>query len=155
MHTRLAMTSVPAIVEVPTAERIAWFTVRSQFRAWSRGQQPPVVVGARGPDGGYMLWATDAPAGVLHALLWRPRSAEDAAVLAQAAMAQAQDQNLQSAVWWDADRDTGLDPYRTPELQPPLTMARDRESSLPMLAWLDAERPFPLVWAGIERFGWC
>ena len=155
VHTRLAMTSVPAIVEVPTAERIAWFTVRSQFRAWSRGQQPPVVVGARGPDGGYMLWATDAPAGVLHALLWRPRSTEDAAVLAQAAMAQAQDQNLQSAVWWDADRDTGLDPYRTPELQPPLTMARDRESSLPMLAWLDAERPFPLVWAGIERFGWC
>ncbi len=155
VHSRLAMTSVPAIVEVPNAERIAWFTVRSQFRAWARGQQPPIVIGARGPDGGYMLWATDAGETVLHALLWRPRSPQDAAILAQAAAAQAIDQSLQRVIWWDADRDTGLDPYRAPELQPPNALARDRESSLPMLTWLDEKRPFPLVWAGIERFGWC
>ncbi len=155
VHGRLAMTSVPAILEVPTAERIAWFNVRSQFRAWSRGQQPPVVVGARGPDGGYVLWTADAGDPVLHALVWRPRSPEDAAILAQAAVAQALDQNLQRVIWWDADRDTGLDPYRAPQLQPPLAMARERESSLPMLAWLDDARPFPLVWGGIERFGWC
>ncbi len=154
VHPRLAMTSVPSIVEVPTAERIEWFNVRSQFRAWSRGQQPPVVVGARGPDGGYVLWTADAPEAALHALVWRPRSPADAAVLAQAALAQAGEQDLQKVIWWDADRDTGLDPFRAPELQPPGAMARDRESSLPMLAWLDDSRPFPLVWAGIERFGW-
>ena len=154
VHARLAMTSAPSILEVPSAERIAWFTVRSQFRAWARGQQPPVVIGARGPDGGYMLWTTDASDEVLHALVWRPRSAEDAAVLAQAAVAQARDQELQRVVWWDADRDTGLDPYRAPELQPPQALARERDSSLPMLTWLEAERPFPLVWGSIERFGW-
>ncbi len=155
VHARLAMTSVPAILEVPTAERVAWFNVRSHYRAWARGQQTPVVVGARGPDGGYMLWTADAPDAVLHALLWRPRSPEDAAILAQAAMAQAIDQELQRVVWWDGDRDTGLDPYRAPELQPPGTLPRTRESSLPMLTWLDPARPMPLVWGGIERLGWC
>ena len=155
VQARLAMTSAPAILEIPTAERVAWFSERSQFRAWARGQQTPVVLGARGPDGGYMLWTSDASEPVLHALVWRPRSPEDAAVLAQAAMAQAIDQELQRVIWWDADRDTGLDPFRAADLQPPNAMARERESSLPMLAWFDAARPFPLVWGGIERFGWC
>ncbi len=102
-----------------------------------------------------MLWTADAADPVLHALVWRPRSPLDAEVLAQAALAQAQDQQLQRVIWWDSDRDTGLDPYRAPELQPPGTLARTRESSLPMLKWLDTKRPMPLVWGGIERFGWC
>lgn len=156
---RLAMTSAPSVIEVPSAAHIGWFHQRSQFRAWARERPPLESVGVRAPDGGFMLWTADASEPVLHSLLWRPRSAKDAAILAQAAMAEAREHGLERVVWWDADRDTGLDPFRDPELQPPRTIAQKRESSLPMLAWLEETpgqptRPMPMVWGGIERFGW-
>ena len=152
--TRLASTSAPAVVEVASAARIAWFHARSQYRAWARGQQHSELIGARGPDGGYVLWASESPEPALHALLWRPRTANDAAVLATAALAHTRELGLRRAIWWDADRDTGLDTFRQPHLQPPGCTHRTRTSSLPMLAWLDATRPMPLVWSAIERAGW-
>lgn len=145
--------AMPAVAEVPTADRIAWFQVRSQYRAWARGQTPPQVVGAVGPDGGHVLWTADARDPVVHVLVWRPRTPREARVLADAAAAHAAELGLQQVVWWDADRDTGLDPYRVPERQPTGAVPRPRESSLPMLAWL-GEGQFPMLWMGIERFGW-
>jgi GNAT superfamily N-acetyltransferase len=150
----LAASSVPAIVEVPTVERIGWFAVRSQYRAWARGQQPSELVGARHRQG-FVLWTADAAEPVLHVLLWRPQSMMDAELLAAAAAAQARELGLQQVIWWDADRDTGLDPYRRSDLQPPDALARTRNTALPMLAWLGDKRQMPLVWMGIERFGWC
>ena len=159
VHGRLAMTSAPTVVEVPTPDEVAWFHTRSRFRAFARGQEPSPNVGARAIDGGYMLWTADAPERALHVLLWRPKSADDARRLAQAACAEAAEQGLTQVMWWDADRDTGLDPFRAPELQPPNAVATVRESSLPMLAWFtppegEVQRPFPLLWSAIERFGW-
>jgi ribosomal protein S18 acetylase RimI-like enzyme len=145
--------AMPAVAEVATADRVAWFHVRSQYRAWARGQTPPQVVGALGPDGGCVLWTADACDPVVHTLLWRPRTPRDARVLADAAAAHTVELGLRQVVWWDADRDTGLDPYRQPERQPAGAVARARESSLPMLSWL-ADGQFPMLWMGIERFGW-
>lgn len=150
----LSQSSAPGVAEVARAGKIAWFQMRSQYRAWARGQEPHPVIGARTAEGGYMLWTADAPEPVLHSLVWRPRSREDAGVLAQAACAFALERGLQQVIWWDADRDTGLDPFRGPELRPPGAVASGRERALPMLGWLDGSRPFPLVWMNIERFGW-
>ena len=72
---------------------------------------------------------------------------------AQAACAEAAEARLRTVVWWDVDRDTGLDPYRTPLRRPPGVVAGDRGTALPMLAWW-GQPPMPLVWAGIEHFGW-
>lgn len=143
----------PAVGEVATPERIAWFHLRTQFRAWARGQAAPQVVGAVGPDGGFMLWTADAPESVVHSLVWRPQSELDARVLADAACAHAAELGLRQVIWWDADRDTGLDPYRRAGLQPPEALARDRDKGLPMLSWMGGGF-FPLIWMGIERFGW-
>lgn len=159
VHGRLASTSAPTVVEVPSPEAICWFHTRSRFRAFARGQEPSPNLGAQATDGGYMLWTADAPERALHVLVWRPRTADDARRLAQAACAEAREQGLEQVIWWDADRDTGLDVFRAPDLQPPGAVATVRESSLPMLAWFTphgdaAARPFPLVWSAIERFGW-
>jgi hypothetical protein len=74
-------------------------------------------------------------------------------VLADAACAHAAELGLRQVIWWDADRDTGLDPYRRAGLQPPEALARDRDKGLPMLSWMGGGF-FPLIWMGIERFGW-
>lgn len=150
----LATSSVPAIAEVPSVERIGWFVIRSQYRAWARGQEPNPVLGAR-HRGGYVLWTADAAEPVLHVLLWRPQAPRDAELLAAAAAAQARKLGLHQVIWWDADRDTGLDPYRRDDLQPPDALPRTRATALPMLAWLGDRKQMPLVWMGIERFGWC
>ena len=153
----LAEVAAPAMAEVPAAVRIAWFHLRAQYRAWARGQHPAQLVGAVGPDGGCALWSADLAEPVLSVLLWRPNGPDDAAALTQAAMAQAAEQGLRRVEWWDADRDTGLDPYRQPAWQPTGALARDRDKALPMLCWLGAgmgEGPMPLVWGGVERFGW-
>ena len=150
----LSTATAPSLAELPTAARIAWFQLRSQYRAWARGHQPAQVVGAKGPDGGFMLWSADAPEPVLDSLLWRPNSGRDAQVLTHAAVAHARGQRLRQVRWWDADRDTGLDPYRHARTQPEGAVARDRQKALPMLSWLSEERPMPLVWMAIERFGW-
>ncbi len=142
-----------AVAEVACAERVAWFHQRSQFRAWARGTPAPQVVGAQGPDGGYCLWTADSVNPKVHILVWRPISARDAAILTEAALAHGSELGLAEVIWWDADRDTGIDPYRQPQLQPQGAVGRARAESLPMLAWLDSS-PFPLLWAGIERAGW-
>lgn len=149
----LASASATAVAEQPSAARLAWFHQRAQYRAWAQGKTPADVVGAKTPDGGYALWCEESPDPVLQMLLWRPNSPRDAFVLTQAALAHASARALGEIIWWDADRDTGVDPFRQPALQLIGAVARDREKSLPMLAWL-ADRPFPLVWAGIEKFGW-
>lgn len=150
----LGVTTAPAVAEAPRAERIEWFHLRARARAWARQQPEPQVIGAQGPDGGWVLWTSDAAETVLHVLLWRPESALDARTLTQAAAAQAVREGLTHVVWWDADRDTGLDPWHEPNRRPLGTVDRTRDKGLPMIAWLDAERPMPLIWMGIERFGW-
>lgn len=150
----LGTATAPTLAELPSAARIAWFHLRAQYRAWARGHQPAQVLGARGPDGGFVLWSADAPEPVLHSLLWRPRSVRDAQVLTQAAAAQARETHLRQIHFWDADRDTGLDPHRQARLQPLGALTQERSDALPMMAWLDSNRPMPLIWMGIERFGW-
>jgi len=150
----LSTATAPALAELPTAARIAWFQLRTQYRAWARGHRPSHVVGARGPDGGFVVWSADAPEPTLDSLLWRPSSGRDAEVLTQAALAHASRQHLRQVRWWDADRDTGLDPYRAPRLMPVGAVPRDRAKALPMLAWLKEDRAMPLVWMAIERLGW-
>lgn len=146
--------SAPAFAEIATVDRLAWFHTRSQYRAWARGRTPDPVVGAACKSGGFCLWTCDAAEPTLHMLLWRPHSADGARQLTHAALAHAAEQGLQQVVWWDADRDTGLDPYRRADLQPEGAQARERTDGLPMMAWLDAKKPMPLVWMGIERLGW-
>lgn len=146
--------SAPAFGEIATVDRLTWFHTRSQYRAWARGQTPDPVVGAACKAGGFCLWTSDAAEPTLHILLWRPHSADGARQLTHAALAHAAELGLQQVLWWDADRDTGLDPYRRADLQPVGAAPRDRQEALPMVAWLDAKRPLPLVWMGIERLGW-
>lgn len=146
--------SAPAFGEIATVERVAWFHTRSQYRAWARGQTPDPVVGAACKAGGFCLWTSDAVDPTLHILLWRPHSGDGARQLTHAALAHAAELGLQQVVWWDADRDTGLDPYRRPDLQPEGAAARERQGSLPMVAWLGEAKAMPLVWMGIERLGW-
>ncbi len=145
--------AMPAVAEVATADRIAWFQLRTQYRAWARGQQPAQVVGAVGPDGGFVLWTADAAEPDVHVLVWRPRSPADARILADAATAHAAELGLRQVIWWDADRDTGFDPFRQEAWQPTGARTREREKALPMLAWL-GEGNYPMLWLGIERFGW-
>jgi hypothetical protein len=153
LEAELAHADAPAVAEVPLPERIAWFALRAHYRAWARGQQASEIVGARGPDGGFALWAATAAHPTVHVLVWRPASESDARLLAQAACAEAAEARLRHVVWWDVDRDTGLDPYRTPLRRPPGVVVSDRTTALPMLAWW-GQPPMPLVWAGIEHFGW-
>lgn len=150
----LGGSSAPAIVEAARVDRVAWFHVRSQYRAWARGQAPSQVVGAASGPAGWCLWTSDAHESALHVLAWRPHSADGARRLTQACLAHAAERRLREVIWWDADRDTGLDPYRRPLLQPVGVLHRARDKALPMLGWLDEARPFPLVWMGIERLGW-
>lgn len=150
----LGGSTAPAVAEVPRVDRVVWFNVRSQYRAWARGQTPPTAVGAAADEAGWCLWTSDAAEPLLHVLLWRPFGADGARRLTEACLAHAAQLGLREVVWWDADRDTGLDPYRRPLLQPNGTQRRSRVSSLPMLAWHDADRGFPLVWMAIERLGW-
>lgn len=150
----LGASSAPAFAEIATVDRVTWFHTRSQYRAWARGQTPHPVVGAGCAAGGFCLWTSDAADPILHILLWRPHSGDGARRLTHAALAHAAELGLQQVIWWDADRDTGLDPYHRPALQPEGVEARDRQDGLPMVAWLDKARPLPLVWMGIERLGW-
>ena len=143
----------PAVTEVVEVNRIAWFATRSRFRAWSRGQEPSPVIGAAVGDS-FCLWTCDAAEPTLHMLVWRPRDAEAADQLLAAAHVHAANRGLRQLEWWDANRDTGLDPWRRPAVQP-RGQARTRDSGLPMLAWLDKDRAMPLIWMGIERFSWC
>jgi GNAT superfamily N-acetyltransferase len=150
----LGGSSAPAFAEVPRVDRVLWFSLRSQYRAWARGQAPPQAVGARAGEDGWCLWSSDAVEPVLHVLLWRPHGVRGAQRLTDACLAHAAQLGLREVVWWDADRDTGLDPYRQPQLQPPGAIRRERSSSLPMVSWLDGSRGFPLVWMAVERLGW-
>lgn len=150
----LGASTVPAFAEIATVERVTWFHTRSQYRAWARGQTPHPVVGAACAAGGFCLWTSDAAEPVLHILLWRPHSGEGARRLTQAALAHAAELGLEQVVWWDADRDTGLDPFHRPPLQPEGAEVRERQGGLPMVAWLDSSRPMPLAWMGIDRLGW-
>ena len=151
----LGASAAPAVVEVAAVDRVAWFATRSRYRAWARGQSPNAVVGASCGNDGVCLWTADSAEPVLHVLLWRPRDGSGADRLTQAALAHAATLGLAQVVWWDADRDTGLDPYRRPPLQPSGITSRDRSTGLPMLAWLTPGRQMPMVWQGIERLGWC
>ena len=150
----LGASSVPAFAEIATVERATWFHTRSQYRAWARGQTPHPVVGAACAAGGFCLWTSDAAESVLHILLWRPHSGDGARRLTRAAVAHAAEVGLEQVVWWDADRDTGLDPFHRAPLQPEGAEPRERQGGLPMVAWLDSSRPMPLVWMGIDRLGW-
>jgi len=151
----LGASIAPAIAEIPAVDRIAWFLTRARYRAWARGLQPTEVVGAACRDGGYCVWTAESADPVLHVLVWRPGDHAGAVRLTDAALAHASERGLRQVVWWDADRDVGIDPYRRPPLRPAGARAVDRSDGLPMLAWLDPTRPMPLVWIGIERFGWC
>jgi ribosomal protein S18 acetylase RimI-like enzyme len=146
--------AAPTLCEMPSPDKVAWFAVRSRYRAWARGQEDDPTCGAVTPAGGFALWTTDAPTPSLHLLLWRPHGRDDAELLAAAATAHAAKLGLREVIWWDADRDTGTDPFRHPAMQPPGATARDRGSALPMLAWLRDDAPMPLVWAAVERHGW-
>lgn len=151
----LGGSAAPGIAEILTADRVAWFQTRARYRAWARGQSPNPVVGAACGNDGFCLWSADSAEPVLYLLAWRPRDAAGAEKLTQAACAHARELGLTHVIAWDADRDTGLDPYRRPLLQPRHGLACERDSSLPMLAWMTKGRPMPLVWQGIERHGWC
>lgn len=150
----LGASTAPAVCEIAHVERVAWFHTRTQYRSWARGQMASPVVGASAGADGWCLWTADSALPQLHVLAWRPRDAAGARRLTEACLAHAAERGLREVVWWDGDRDTGLDPYHRPSTMPTGAEARTRESSLPMLAWHDSRRPFPLVWMGIERLGW-
>ncbi len=145
--------TAPALAEIVQVDRVAWFATRARYRAWARGTEPSPVVGVAVGDS-FCLWCADAADPVLYMLAWRPRSPADAQAMVQAALAHAAELGLRQVVFWDADRDTGLDPWRRAAVQPH-GIARARETGLPMLAWLQKGRPMPLVWMGIERYAWC
>jgi GNAT superfamily N-acetyltransferase len=146
--------TVPAITEIGHVEHVAWFHTRSQYRSWARGMTPTPVVGATAGDNGWCVWTADAAEPVLHVLAWRPRGAAGAKSLTEACLAHAAERRLTEVVWWDADRDTGLDPYHREPNRPDGTAPRPRDKGLPMLAWLQPGTSFPLLWMGIERLGW-
>ncbi len=145
--------TAPALAEIVQVDRIAWFATRARYRAWARGTEPSPVLGVAVGDS-FCLWTTDAAEPLLHVLAWRPRRPADADKMVQAALAHASDLGLRQVLFWDADRDTGLDPWRRAAVQPP-GLHRARDTGLPMLAWLQKGRPMPLVWMGIERYTWC
>ncbi len=150
----LGASTVPAVTEIGKVEHVAWFHMRSQYRAWARGTTPTPVVGAATASDGWCLWTADTAEPVLHVLAWRPRGAAGAKHLTQACLAHAAERGLREVVWWDADRDTGLDPYHRQPHWPEGAEPRQRDKGLPMLAWLPGGSNFPLVWMGIERMGW-
>ncbi|MBM4342381.1 MAG: GNAT family N-acetyltransferase [Deltaproteobacteria bacterium] len=145
--------TAPALAEVVQVDRVAWFATRARYRAWARGTEASPVLGVAVGDS-FCLWSADAADPLLHMLAWRPRTPHDAEKMVHAALAHAAELGLRQVEFWDADRDTGLDPWRRPAVQPP-GVGQSRETGLPMMAWLQQGRPMPLVWMGIERYAWC